>query len=104
MGGHLVFGDPATQIPVNPKARHPTPVITLSKISEPHFDIVLAHPASENLARGRQPLGFQKSSVPKDTCFVSGAKTINKILQASYIRGKEKPVGPNSPPCRRPLQ
>ena len=31
MGGHSVFGNPATQVPENPKAEHPTQVVMLTR-------------------------------------------------------------------------
>ena len=51
-GGHR---SPTTQIPVNPKARHPTPVIILSQINEPRFGAVLTHLIIEKPARRRLP-------------------------------------------------
>ena len=88
-GGHLVFGSPATQIPVNPKAKHPTPVIILSQMNEPHFGAVLTHLIIEKTTRRRLPPEFPKSSAPKDTHFVSGV-----TLTAKYYRqitsGKSK--------------
>ena len=71
-GGHLVFGSPATQIPVNPKARHSTSVTILSQMNKPSFDAVLTHLIFEKPARRRLPPEFSKSSAPKDTHFVSG--------------------------------
>ena len=69
------------QIPVNPKARHPTPVIILSQMNEPRFDAVLTHLVFEKPARRRLPPEFSKSSAPKDTHFVSGV-----TLSAKYYR------------------
>ena len=80
-GDHLVFGSPATQILVNPKARHPTPVIILSQMKELSFGAVLTHLIIEKLARRRLPPEFSKSSAPKDTHFVSGV-----TLSAKYYR------------------
>ena len=86
---HLVFGSPATQIPVNPKAWHPTPVIILSQMNEPRFDAVLTHLIFEKLARRRLPPELSRSSAPKDIHFVSGV-----TLSAKYYRqitsGKSK--------------
>ena len=83
-GGHLVFGSPATQIPVNPEARHPTQVIILSQMNEPRFDAVLTHLITERL-----PPEFSKSSAPKYTHFVSGA-TVSAKYYRQIISGKSK--------------
>ena len=79
--GHVVFGNPATKIPVNPKARYPTPVIISSQMNEPSFNAVLTHLVFEKPARRRLPPTFSKSSAPKDTHFVSGV-----TLSANYYR------------------
>ena len=69
------------QIPVNPKARHPTPVIILSQMNKLCFDAVLTHLTIEKPARRRLSPEFSKSSAPKDTHFVSGA-----TVSAKYYR------------------
>ena len=84
-GGRVVFGSPATQMPVNPKARHPTPVIILSQMIEPLFDAVLTHLIFEKPARRRLPPGLHYQ-----------LNTIGKSRQE-----KLKPDGPSNLPCRR---
>ena len=69
------------QIPVNPKARHPTPVNILSQMNEPRFGTVLKHLTIEKLAQRRLIPEFSKSSAPKDTHFVSGV-----TVSAKYYR------------------
>ena len=80
-GSHLVFGSPVTQIPVNPKARHPIPVIISSQMNGPRFGTVLTHLIIERPARQRLPPEFSISSAPKDTHFVLGV-----TLSAKYYR------------------
>ena len=80
-GCHLVYGSPTTQIPVNHKARHPTPVIILSQMNEPRFGAVLTHLIIEKPAQRRLPPEFSKSSAPKDTHFVSWV-----TLSAKYYK------------------
>ena len=88
-GGHLVFRSPATQIPVNPKARHPTPVIILSQMNEPRFGAVLTHLTIEKQVRQRLHSEFSKSSAPKDTHLVSGVTSSAKYYR-QITSGKSK--------------
>ena len=71
-GSHLVFGNPASQVPENPKAEHPTPKSRASFLWS--FNSVLAHLTMKKPARRRLPPKISKSSEPKDTHFVSGGE------------------------------
>ena len=46
-GGHSVFGNPATQVPENPKAEHPTPAHSLNLKGYKVGHLVFGNPATQ---------------------------------------------------------